>query len=85
MYFIVAKYNFSSFLHIFLATEIQNIQISDGDVCRGMVIPIYMIFPRLFTCPTLATNNFKVGKDKFISDLELVAYCIVRLQQFEFP
>ena len=45
-----------------LATEIQNIQIAEGDVCRGMTVPIYMIFPRLFTCPTLATPNFKVGK-----------------------
>lgn len=42
------------------ATEIQNIQIAEGDVCRGLPIPIHMIFPRLFTCPTLATNNFKV-------------------------
>lgn len=43
------------------ATEIQNIQIADGDVCRGLSIPIYMVFPRLFTCPTLETTNFKVG------------------------
>ncbi|CAH3104545.1 unnamed protein product [Porites lobata] len=42
------------------ATEIQNIQIAEGDVCRGIKIPIYMIFPRLFTCPTLATANFKI-------------------------
>lgn len=42
------------------ATEIQNIQIGEGDVCRGAAIPLYMIFPRLFTCPTLATDNFKV-------------------------
>lgn len=42
------------------ATEIQNIQIANGDVCRKMVIPIYMIFPRLFTCPTLMTDSFKV-------------------------
>ena len=41
-------------------TEIQNIQVAEGDVCRGMAIPIYMIFPRLFTCPTLSTSNFKV-------------------------
>lgn len=41
-------------------TEIQNIQIADGDVCRGVPIPIYMLFPRLFTCPTLSTSNFKV-------------------------
>ncbi|KAF5892631.1 Down syndrome critical region protein 3, partial [Clarias magur] len=42
------------------ATEIQNIQIAEGDVCHGLPIPIYMIFPRLFTCPTLETTNFKV-------------------------
>ena len=41
-------------------TEIQNIQIGDSDVCRGVAIPIFMIFPRLFTCPTLTTANFKV-------------------------
>lgn len=44
------------------ATEIQNIQIADGDVCRGLPIPIHMVFPRLFTCPTLETTNFKVGE-----------------------
>jgi len=42
------------------ATEIQNIQIADGDVCRGLPIPIFMVFPRLFTCPTLATRTFKI-------------------------
>ncbi|XP_005748385.1 vacuolar protein sorting-associated protein 26C [Pundamilia nyererei] len=42
------------------ATEIQNIQIAEGDVCHSLAIPIYMIFPRLFTCPTLETTNFKV-------------------------
>lgn len=43
------------------ATEIQNIQIGEGDVCRGITIPVHMVFPRLFTCPTVATTNFKVG------------------------
>jgi len=42
------------------ATEIQNLQIAEGDVCRDMYIPIYMIFPRLFTCPTTETPNFKI-------------------------
>lgn len=41
-------------------TEIQNIQIGDGEVARNIPIPIYMVFPRLFTCPTLITNNFKI-------------------------
>ncbi|XP_053985333.1 vacuolar protein sorting-associated protein 26C isoform X1 [Hylaeus volcanicus] len=44
------------------ATEIQNIQIGEGNPCTNLPIPIYMIFPRLFTCPTLSTSNFKVGK-----------------------
>ncbi|CAN0102691.1 unnamed protein product, partial [Phaeothamnion confervicola] len=42
------------------ATEIQNLQIGDGDVCRGLAIPVYMIFPRLFSCPTIVTARFKV-------------------------
>jgi len=42
------------------ATEIQNIQIADGDVVRNQPIPIFMVFPRLFTAPTLATRTFKI-------------------------
>ena len=42
------------------ATEIQNIQIADGDVCRNLGVPLYMLFPRLFTCPTVDTGGFKV-------------------------
>ncbi|XP_017484747.1 PREDICTED: Down syndrome critical region protein 3 homolog [Rhagoletis zephyria] len=42
------------------ATEIQTIQIADGNVCPKLEIPIYMILPRLFTCPTLITKNFKI-------------------------
>eukprot|EP01121_Diplochlamys_sp_Union-15-3_P015908 TRINITY_DN5324_c0_g1_i1.p1 TRINITY_DN5324_c0_g1~~TRINITY_DN5324_c0_g1_i1.p1 ORF type:complete len:307 (-),score=47.86 TRINITY_DN5324_c0_g1_i1:62-982(-) len=41
-------------------TEIQNIQIADGDIVRGIEIPIFMIFPRLFTCPTVASRTFKI-------------------------
>jgi hypothetical protein len=42
------------------ATEIQNIQIGDGNVCRGLSIPLYMVFPRLFSCPTYSCSNFKI-------------------------
>lgn len=42
------------------ATEIQSIQVADGDVCRNVEIPIYMIFPRLFTCPSVAVRNFQI-------------------------
>ncbi len=42
------------------ATEIQNLQIGDGDVCRNLPLPLYMIFPRVFTCPTVITDSFRV-------------------------
>ena len=42
------------------ATEIQNLQLGEGNVCKGLKIPIYMIFPRLFTCPTLIGANFRI-------------------------
>lgn len=42
------------------ATEIQNIQIADGDVARNLAIPIHMVFPRLFTCATAISKSFKV-------------------------
>lgn len=42
------------------ATEIQNIQIADGNVVRGLSIPIFMVFPRLFTCATTIAKQFKV-------------------------
>ena len=44
------------------ASEVQNIQIGDGDVCRNVLVPIYMIFPRLFTCPSLSTPAFKISE-----------------------
>jgi len=43
------------------ATEVQNIQIADGDVVPNLPIPIHMILPRLFTCATMSTKNFKVS------------------------
>src|SRR6185369_16608210 len=43
------------------ATEIQNIQVADGNPRKGRAIPLHMIFPRLFTCPTLKTPNFTIG------------------------
>lgn len=42
-------------------TEVQNIQIGDGDLLRNAPIQIHMILPRLFVCPTLITDNFKIG------------------------
>lgn len=44
------------------ATEIQSIQLASGDVCQGeqWVLPVHMFFPRLFTCPTMSSRNFKI-------------------------
>eukprot|EP01006_Ploeotia_vitrea_P050004 TRINITY_DN67399_c6_g2_i1.p1 TRINITY_DN67399_c6_g2~~TRINITY_DN67399_c6_g2_i1.p1 ORF type:complete len:324 (+),score=41.68 TRINITY_DN67399_c6_g2_i1:38-1009(+) len=40
-------------------TYIQNTQVAMGDPCRNMPIPIFLVFPRLLTCPTLDTFYFK--------------------------
>ncbi|CAG4942169.1 unnamed protein product [Parnassius apollo] len=42
------------------ATEIQNIQVGEGDVVRARDVPLHMVLPRLFTCPTTSTVNFKI-------------------------
>ncbi|KAF5226582.1 hypothetical protein ECC02_000083 [Trypanosoma cruzi] len=44
-------------------TELQTIQIADGNVLRNLEIPIYMIFPRWYTCPSLKTPNIRVVFD----------------------
>ncbi|XP_038687230.1 vacuolar protein sorting-associated protein 26C isoform X2 [Tripterygium wilfordii] len=39
---------------------IQSTQIADGDVCRNMTLPIYVILPRLLTCPTALAGPFSI-------------------------
>ncbi|XP_010549062.1 PREDICTED: Down syndrome critical region protein 3 homolog isoform X2 [Tarenaya hassleriana] len=39
---------------------IQSTEIADGDVCRNLAIPIYVILPRLLTCPTTFAGPFSV-------------------------
>ncbi|KAK7595401.1 hypothetical protein V9T40_013226 [Parthenolecanium corni] len=41
-------------------TEIQTVQIIDGNIPDNLSIPIYMPFPKLFSCPTILTTNFSV-------------------------
>lgn len=41
-------------------TEIQNLQVGDGNCCRNLAIPLYMVLPRIFTCPTVITDTFRV-------------------------
>lgn len=41
-------------------TEVQNIQIGDGDVQRDVVIPMHMMFPRWYTCATMQSSHLRV-------------------------
>lgn len=40
------------------ATEIQLIQIIEGNATRGLEIPFYMIFPKYFSCPNFNFREF---------------------------
>jgi hypothetical protein len=42
-------------------SEIQNLQIGDGDVNREVEIPLFMIFPKLFACSTVETKITKLS------------------------
>lgn len=58
-------------------TEIQNIQIADGDIIPGTTIPIHMILPRLFTCSTQKSTicllEFEVNVVVLFQDQSLVS------------
>jgi len=42
-------------------SEIQNLQIGDGDVVRDLEIPVFMTFPRGFCCANLDTKEVKIS------------------------
>lgn len=42
------------------ATEIQTIQIGEGNISRNLIVPMYMVFPRLFSCPSIVSKTFKL-------------------------
>ena len=42
------------------ATEIQNIQVADGNVLPSLQIPLYMLFPNSYSCSTVVTPDFKI-------------------------
>ena len=42
------------------ATEVQNIQAADGDVIREMEIPLYMLFPKIYSCATALHDKFHI-------------------------
>lgn len=43
------------------ATEIQLIQIGEGDLTRKMEIPLFMIFPKYFSCPNFNYKEYSVN------------------------
>jgi hypothetical protein len=42
-------------------SEIQNLQIGDGDVVRNLEIPVFMTFPRGFCCANLETKDVTIS------------------------
>lgn len=42
------------------ATEVQNIQVADGNVVSGLEVPLYMLFPKIYSCPTFVHAFFKI-------------------------
>lgn len=43
--------------------EVKRTQVVEGDVTRGLAVPIHVFFPRLFACPSLATEGLSVEFD----------------------
>ena len=55
-----AKYSCASIVHHlckkYKSFFLVYVQVADGDICKGLPMPIYMVLPRLFTCPTLSAG-----------------------------
>jgi len=43
-----------------VASEVQRLDIADGDIVPKLPLMIFMIWPRLYTCPTVHSPNFKI-------------------------
>ena len=41
-------------------SEIQNLQVGDGNVNKGQEIPLYMLFPKIFSCANIKANDTEV-------------------------
>ena len=59
-------------------TEVQSLQIADGDVRKGAKIPLYMLFPRQFTCPTTFYKKFKIEFEVNLSILFFDGYQLTK-------
>ena len=42
------------------ATEVQNIQVADGDCLSDIEIPTYMLFPKIYSCASIEHAKFKI-------------------------
>ena len=42
-------------------SEIQNIQVAEGNPMLGLKIPLYMVLPRHYACPSQDTSAFKIS------------------------
>ena len=42
------------------ATEIQLIQVCDGNITKGIDIPLMMMFPKYFSCPNFSYKDYTV-------------------------
>ena len=49
-----------TFEHKTSATEVQNIQVADGDCINDIEIPTYMLFPKIYSCATQKHFNFQI-------------------------
>ena len=43
------------------ATEVQNIQVADGDCVEDIEIPTYMLFPKLYSCASCEHAKFAIN------------------------
>jgi hypothetical protein len=42
------------------ATDIQCTQVGEGDVVHGLELPIHLVLPRLYTCPSVDAETWGV-------------------------
>lgn len=58
------------------ASEVQNIQVAHGNVQLGQNIPLFMLLPRYFSCPSKNTSafgiNFQLNISVIFQDLTIV-------------
>ncbi|KAA3458281.1 Down syndrome critical region 3 [Gossypium australe] len=72
---------------------IQTTQIADGDVCHNMTLPIYVVLPRLLTCPTVLAGPISlcnvvykiIAKVLVFRMSAILGYCINEAQRAFIP